>query len=208
MSFWNRLETVCAQHNVLRHPFFVRWAEGTLRPAELADYSGQYRHAVIAFADAAAAAARSHEAGADARTLGEHAAEEAAHVGLWDEFVAAAGGQFDAEPTTETRDFAAALVADESRPLPETLLAMYAIESAYPAIATTERVGLAEHYGIDATAYFDVHEGLDVEHAAQMRELINARLADADQDSLLATAEQVLSANWRLLDGVEALTRA
>jgi pyrroloquinoline-quinone synthase len=207
MSFWDRLDTVCEQHGVLRHPFFVRWAEGRLTPRELADYSSQYRHAVVAFADAAAAAARSHDAGGDARGLREHAAEEAAHVELWDEFVAAAGGEIDAEPTRETRDFTAALVANDTRPLPETLVAMYAIESTYPKVATAERAGLLEHYGIGATTYFDVHEGLDVEHAAEVRELIDARLADADQDSLLATAEHVLSANWRLLDGVE-LARA
>lgn len=207
MNFWNRLESVGERHSALRHPFYVRWSEGKLGIDELAYYSGQYRHAVIALADASAAAVRSPEAGTDAAALAEHAAEEAAHVELWDQFVAAIGGDADAEASDETRTCAAVWAGDESRPLMHTLTAMYAIESAQPAIATTKRDGLARHYGIPETAYFEVHERLDVEHAAQMRSLIEQRLDAADEDALVATAEAVLEANLLLLDGVEAARR-
>ena len=198
------MEAVSERHNVLRHPFYLRWSEGDLSPAELAHYSGQYRHAVLALASAAASAARSPEAGDDAATLAEHAAEEASHVALWDEFVTAAGGRVDALATPETRECAATWAGDESRPLAETLAAMFAIESAQPTIAAVKRAGLVRHYGITKTGYFDLHERLDVEHAAQARELIDRRLADSDEDALVASAERALSANWRLLDGVEA----
>lgn len=207
VNLWRRLEAVGEQHDVLRHPFYIRWSEGTLTPDELAHYSGQYRHAVVALADAAAAAARSPEAGEDADALAEHAAEEASHVALWDEFVVAAGGELDAPPSVETRECAAKWAGDESRPLAQTLAAMFAIESAQPAISATKRDGLIRHYGISSTAYFDVHERLDFDHAAQARELINERLVDVDEDALVATAAEVLSANWRLLDGVEAACR-
>ena len=204
MNFWNRLEAVGEQYDVLRHPFYLRWSEGTLTPAALAHYAGQYRHAVVALADAASAAACSPAAGADASALAEHAAEEAAHIALWDDFVAAAGGRADAVASAETRACAAAWAGDASRPLPETLVAMFAIESAQPAISTTKRVGLVRHYGITATAYFELHERLDVEHAAQARALIEERLPSVEEDALVAEAARVLSANWRLLDGVEA----
>jgi pyrroloquinoline quinone (PQQ) biosynthesis protein C len=207
VKLWNRLEVVRVRHDALRHPFYVRWSEGALTRADLAHYSGQYRHAVVALAAAAAAAAQSSEAGTDAAALAEHAAEEASHVALWDEFVAATGGRTDAEPSTETRECAAAWAGDESRPLTETLAAMFAIESAQPAISTTKRAGLVRHYGIEATAYFDVHERLDIDHAAQAREMISRRLPDVDEDALVATAARVLAANWRLLDGVEAACR-
>jgi pyrroloquinoline-quinone synthase len=203
VSLWKRLEEVSDRHSVLRHPFYVRWSEGTLTRAELADYSGQYRHAVVALADAAASAASSPEAGADASALAQHAAEEAAHVALWDEFVAAAGGQVDAEPTAETRECAAEWAGDGYRPLLETLIALYAIESAQPAISATKRAGLLRHYGIATTEYFDVHERLDVEHAAQARAHIDRRIAHVDEDALVATGERVLVGNWRLLDGVQ-----
>jgi pyrroloquinoline-quinone synthase len=204
MKFWNRLEAVGEQHSVLRHSFYVRWSEGTLGIAELAHYSGQYRHAVTALADAAAAAACSPEAGADAPALAVHAAEEAAHVELWDEFVAAVGGDVNAEACEETRGCAEVWAGDESRPLLQTLTAMYTIESAQPAISTTKQAGLRLHYGIPAVAYFEVHQRLDVQHAAQMRRLIDERLTGTDEDALVATAEDVVKANLLLLDGVEA----
>lgn len=208
MNFWDRLDAVGEERNVLRHPFYVRWSEGALTPAELAHYAGQYRHAVIALADAAAAAALSPDAGTDAPVLALHAAEEAAHVELWDQFVAATHGRVDAEATEETRACVAAWGGDESRPLAETLTAMFAIESAQPAISATKQAGLVRHYGIPPSPYFEVHQHLDVEHAAQMRALIERRLAEADQDALVAAADRVLGANWRLLDGVEAACRA
>lgn len=204
MNFWNRLEAVGEQHHVLRHSFYLRWSEGTLGIAELAHYAGQYRHAVIALAEATAAAARSPQAGADAPALAVHAAEEATHVELWDEFVVAVGGEVGAEASEETRACAAVWAGDQSRPLLQTLAAMYTIESAQPAISTTKQAGLALHYGIPAVAYFEVHQRLDVEHAAQVRGLLDQRLAGADEDALVATAEGVLKANLLLLDGVEA----
>lgn len=204
MNIWDRLAAVGDQYDVLRHPFYVRWSEGTLSRAELAHYSGQYRHAVVGLATAAGEAARSLHAGEDAGVLAEHAAEEEAHVALWDEFVVAIGGQIDAEAAPQTRECAATWAGDGSRSLPETLAAMFAIESAQPAISATKRDGLVWHYGINATSYFDVHERLDVDHAAQARELIEKRLTDADEDRLVAAAARVLSANWTLLDGVDA----
>ena len=53
---------------------------------------------------------------------------------------------------------------------------LYAIESGQPEISLTKRAGLVDRYGFvdgDATTYFRVHEGRDVEHAAEVRELID-----------------------------------
>jgi pyrroloquinoline-quinone synthase len=207
VNLWDRLEAVGAQHSVLRHSFYRRWSDGTLGIAELAHYSGQYRHAVVALADASAAAAGSPEAWVDAPALAVHAAEEAAHIELWDEFVAAVGGEVGAEASEETRACAAVWAGDESRPLLQTLVAMYTIESAQPAISRTKQAGLAQHYGIPAVTYFEVHQRVDLEHAAQARGLVDQRLAGADEDALVAVAEGVLKANLRLLDGVESAGR-
>jgi pyrroloquinoline-quinone synthase len=203
VNFWDRLETVAARKNVLRHPFYVRWSEGELTRDELASYAGQYRHAVVALAAAAASAAQSPQAGDDAETLAAHAAEESDHIALWDQFVGQVGGDSAAPANPETLACAEAWAGDTSRPLLHTLAAMYAIESAQPAISHTKLTGLAEHYGIESSRYFEVHRDLDVAHAAQARELIARRLTSADEEELLQTAEQVLDANWLLLDGVD-----
>jgi pyrroloquinoline-quinone synthase len=206
LNFWDRLDDVAERHNVLRHPFYLRWSEGTLTREELARYSGQYRHAVLALADAAASAARSPEADGDGPALARHAAEERDHIAMWDEFALAVGGRIDDAPTNETRHCASVWAGDDTRPLLHTLTAMYAIESAQPAISATKRAGLANHYGISDATYFSVHEQLDVAHAAEARELIDRRLDGADEDALVAAAREALEANWSLLDGVDRLS--
>jgi pyrroloquinoline-quinone synthase len=198
MEFWNRLDAAAERFDVLRHPFYVRWSEGTLTHAELALYAGQYAHAVRALAVAARGVADTDEAAA-------HAEEEESHIELWDEFARAMGTE-QAAPLPETSECAEAW-ADPERSTLATLVALYAIESAQPAISEVKRAGLVDLYGYTpgpATAYFDVHAERDVEHARAGRAAIS-RLRDhgADDDALVAEAERVLSANWRLLDGVE-----
>jgi pyrroloquinoline-quinone synthase len=204
-DFFNRLEDVRARWNVLEHPFYQRWSEGTLTRDELASYAGEYRHAVVALAGAAAGAARA--ADTELRPeLEAHAAEESSHVPLWDGFARAVGGDLATAPAPETRECAEAWSGDGERPLLHSLVALYAIESGQPAISETKLAGLREHYGVDdaaGTAYFELHSELDHEHAAAERELIEQRLDGADAEALLAEAESVLRANWRLLDGVE-----
>ena len=206
MDLWSRLTDVHGRWNVLEHPFYTRWSRGELTREDLALYAGQYRHAVVALAGATENAARVAPAPESAE-LAAHAGEEAAHVALWDDFAAAVGtpGPVAAEPETAG---CAAVWAGADRDLLGHLVALYAIESAQPEIARVKADGLREHYGFDggpATVYFDLHAERDVEHAAEGRALLEARIDGADEDALVAEAERVLRANWELLDGVERL---
>ena len=208
MNFWDRIEATADSHDVLEHPFYVRWSAGELDRDELALYAGQYAHAVQALAVAARHAADTAADPAVAAELAEHAAEEESHVALWSQFARALGAPAEAPALPETRECVAAW-ADPRRDLLATLVAIYAIESAQPAIAVAKAAGLRERYGITdapATAYFDLHASRDVEHARAGRALIDARLGElgpGEQEALVAEAARVLEANWRLLDGVE-----
>jgi pyrroloquinoline-quinone synthase len=186
-----RIDAAARRWNVLDHPFYQRWSAGTLTRAELAEYAAQYRHAVVALADAAAAAGND-----------EHAREEREHVALWDAF-AAGCGSLPADATAETTECTAAWSAGDDRL--ERLAVLYAVESAQPAIARTKLDGLVQHYGFEegpATEYFSLHAERDVEHAAESREEIARLASDADIDRLAARAEAAARGNWRLLDGV------
>ena len=196
-ALWDRIDERCERWNVLRHPFYVRWSEGELTPEELNRYAGQYRHAVQALADLTAGAAEQNDA------LRTHADEEAAHVSLWDDFAKAAGNDGGDAPNLETRACVATWAADDG--LLPALARMYAIEKAQPEIAKVKREGLVDLYGYEdgaATAYFELHERLDVEHAEEVRLLIEELAADVDEHALLDAAESAVRANWRLLDGV------
>ncbi len=98
-TVWDRIEEARARHDVLQHPFYIRWSAGELTSDELARYSGQYRHAVTAIADL------SDEAAAELPEhpeLAGHADEERAHIEMWDGFVDAVGGDSGAAANAET----------------------------------------------------------------------------------------------------------
>lgn len=197
---WQRIERARERWHVLRHPFYRRWSAGELSAEELARYSGQYRRAVEAVATLSEQTAQALPGRPE---LGAHAAEERAHVDLWDGFLAAAGGSTTDRPTPETTSCVDAWTAPASPA--ESLVRLYAIESGQPEISRTKRGGLLARYGFDdgpGTAYFRVHESRDVEHAAEARALVEELAAPDEEDALVAAAESTFRANWRLLDGV------
>lgn len=193
MNLIERIDEVRARWNVLDHPFYRRWERGELGREELAFYAGEYRHAVVALAGAAAATG---DAG--------HAKEESDHIALWDGFAAALDAPLDREPTAETRGCAVTWQREDSL---EARAVLYAVESGQPDISRTKLTGLVDHYGFapgsKATEYFELHAERDHEHAAASAEVLH-KAAAADADRLVAAAEAALEGNWRLLDSVDS----
>lgn len=211
-----RIDQARRECDVLEHPFYERWSAGELSAEELAFYAGEYRHAVVALAQASDSVAA--KADQDRRAdLERHAAEEHSHVALWDAFAAAVTVENATDPAgqraplSETQDCARAWTAGED--VLEHLAVLYAIEASQPAITQTKLEGLVERYGYKpespAVEYFALHARLDVEHARQARELI-AELMSEDEaqarvqaDRMVERATAALRGNWELLDGVD-----
>jgi pyrroloquinoline-quinone synthase len=195
MELIARIDEARARWNVLDHPFYRRWECGELTREELGYYAGQYRHAVVALAEAAG--------GAAPLAGPEHADEERAHVALWDAFAAELGVDGERTPNAATAECVGAWSGGTDEL--EALAILYAVESGQPDVSRTKLAGLAKHYGIDAdspaAAYFALHAERDVEHAEHSRAILEAR-ANGQTDRLVAAAERALRGNWRLLDGV------
>jgi len=209
-----KIDAAIAEKNLLKHPFYQAWQAGNLSRESLQLYAAQYYRHVEAFPMHLRVLATRADETLKAVVIENLADEEDPanpHPQLWRDFAAALGVTEEditsspSLPGTQNvvhtfRDICA------NRSIPEAVAALYAYEAQVPEIATTKIAGLKRFYGINdakGTAYFAVHEQADNAHRAAWRSWLIEN-AYENEDQILASTDEALSALWGALDAVHA----
>jgi pyrroloquinoline-quinone synthase len=213
----SHIDSKVAERAMLKHPFYQAWTEGRLPLDTLRAYARQYFHHVEAFPRAVSAV---HSACPDRdgrRMLAENLAEEEGldsdkqdHATLWLMFACGLGEQEAAVRSQPLNPQTEALIATFRKLSRQSyaagLGALYAYESQFPGVATAKIEGLIDRYGIDdeeTLRFFRVHQSADVEHSSVCRALLDG-LAEGERAEAVAAGEELASALWNFLSGVEA----
>jgi pyrroloquinoline-quinone synthase len=212
-----QLDVAIAERNLLKHPFYEEWQEGTLTRARLQLYAAQYYLHVEAFPMHLKKLARRSTGALRALILENLADEEdqaAPHPKLWRDFAAAVGVSGESLRTIAPLPGVRRLLETyqqicQEGSLPEAVAALYVYEAQVPEIATSKIDGLRRHYDVNTAqglAYFRVHEKADRVHRAAWRGWLenesNKRGTNGEQ--VLLTARKSLDALWGALASIQA----
>lgn len=216
-EFESKLRDAVMEHSMLKHPFYVAWTEGKLTKSVLAEYAKQYYAHVRAFPTYVSAVHSRCEDLSIRQQLLENLIEEERseenHPELWLRFAEGLGVAREnvtaAELLPSTKDSVRRLQSlTQSEDFREGLAALLAYESQIPEVAQTKREGLKSFYGIEderAVSFFRVHESTDVLHQqVEMQILKEQCQSAAEQDRVIAAANESAKALWDFLDGVAA----
>jgi pyrroloquinoline-quinone synthase len=198
--------------DLLTHPFYTRWTEGTLPIEAMREYAKQYYAFESSFPRYLSAIhSRTEDRGARQALLDnlwdeEHGEEN--HAELWLRFAEGIGVDrqdvLEATPNQGTRALLDTYAqASTHAPVAAGVAALYAYERQVPKVAQAKIHGLAQHYGIDderTTRFFKVHSVLDEEHSEAEASIVQGETDHSEE--AVATAQQALDAWWDFLDAV------
>jgi len=189
-----RCDGVIADHDLLQHPFYVAWSEGTLPVAALGTYAREYG----AFVDTIAQGWEAVGAPAVARV-------EVKHAAIWDSgFAAGLGTSVSAPRVTEVAqlvDLSHELFAERAT----ALGALYAFEAQQPMTARSKLAGLRQHYRDlpeSCGEYFRLHQDDYDEPALLAREIDS--LGEADSGRALDACARMSRGLYDALTGIHA----
>ncbi len=214
MELLDRVDQMIDDRHLLKHPFYTKWAAGTLPTEALQEYTRQYFAFESAF-PRFLSAMHSREERPDVRqgildNLWDEEHGQENHAELWLRFAEGVGVARDdvqSAPRNEATQRLVDLYAQitSSEPVVAGMTAMYAYERQVPEVAPSKIEGLKTHYGISdgpALEFFQVHGELDIEHSGTERELI-ASMVDGHEDAVVSSAARVLEAWNDFLSAVD-----
>lgn len=190
MNIKQRLDSILEKWNLLKHPFYQAWSEGTLPVEALKVYASEYGTFI-----------NNLENGW--KRLGdlETAKEENEHVELWEQFAVALKTEVSAPKITQTRELLETSQLLFASPA-TTLGAMYAFEAQQPATAKSKLDVLKTHYSLPAEveSYFEVHSANWHESEKILAAL--DKLSPENQERAEAACAQLAESLWNALTGI------
>lgn len=215
MELLDRLDAMIDERHLLKHPFYTRWAEGTLPLEALQEYARQY----YAFESAmprflSALHTRTADKAVRQEILDnlwdeEHGKEN--HAELWLRFAEGVGVSREDVTSSTPNEATKALVdmyfdVTSDASVAEGVAALYAYERQVPQVAGSKIDGLAKHYGVDdkrSTKFFAVHGVMDIEHSGAEREMLAKLTTGADPQPIEAATARALEGWWNFLSAVD-----
>lgn len=210
MSLMQRLQAIIAEYDLLKHPYYQAWSNGQLTKDMLQRYALQYYHQVEHFPRFISTVHSKCPKIKARQALLENLVDEELHgkdhPSLWRQF---AYGLNATDAMLENVDY-----MPETKAMVDTyydlanndwkdgLCALYAYECQVPAVAASKIAGLKSFYDIndaDTLEFFTAHQAYDVEHAAQVAELIEEYVDPAQAEVATRHAAKAL---WNFLDGL------
>ena len=194
--------------SLLKHPFYRMWSNGELSIDHLQGYSFEYFQLVKTVPELVNNILMKTNKSKLRSTIEESQREELSHIEPWIRFASALGIKrkdlLNHDCDENTKQAVTSLVELTSNSLDEAICAMYAYELDLPNISRSKIEGLKKFYHLsssDSTNYFEIHQEVDVRHAAIWRNMIK-KIPDQKYTCCINSAVKSLNAQNLLLDGV------
>lgn len=193
VSLNDRLASVIAEYNLLDHPFYVAWSEGTLPVDALKTYASEYGNFIGRVATGW-------------RAFGEEtiAVEEEEHAVLWGEFAKSLGTEVRDAEIAEVQHLTNVVDGHFAHPV-TARGALYAFEAQQPFTSASKLEGLDTHYsalGTEVRPYFEIHVNDTAEPAMILSQMES--LSEAEQDQAVLACEETCKALYDALTGIHA----
>jgi pyrroloquinoline-quinone synthase len=190
MTIRNELDQVIEKWQLLKHPFYEAWSDGTLSKEALQLYASEYGNFIQLIPQGWS-------------TIGDDvtALEEKEHIELWGSFARALKTNIGQPLLDETRSLLEQTEELFTTPA-QALGALYAFEIQQPATSVSKLEGLRAHYGypVECEKYFKAHAD-NWGESARLAQAID-ELNQPDQSFALEACEKTSIALWHALSGI------
>lgn len=191
------IQNTIKPHNLLDHPFYKSWSDGTMSSSKLSLYAREYGAFIGMISELW-----------EACGYPEIAATEREHKDLWNNFACSLGTEITNNPKIEQVRALTGFMAEACKDRSMALGAVLAFEFQQPSTVESKLEGLRTHYASMQAdeEYFEVHLDDWDEPAILIKEI--ADLSEADRTKAMDALQKSCVLLWDALTGVNEMPLA